>query len=171
MPREPFRFFSLLLELTIAAVALGVFVHGRMFELRTALWTIGGQQGWNSNPRLRIYFYANHQEPPEIPFLWTESLAESLLGIAIVNAVVWMTRAALACSGVNMPLVGALYDLLLSGLWTFGVNSQMSSDLTDTQHLSPHPWYLERSCLAFSGRDAAACRQGKASFTVAVVCM
>lgn len=65
-------FFSLLLELTIVAVALGVFVHGRRRELRTELWSIGGEQGWNSNPKLRIYFYANHREPPEIPFLWTE---------------------------------------------------------------------------------------------------
>lgn len=105
------------------------------------------------------------------PCRHTHSLAESLLGIAIVNAVVWMTRVALAFSGANMTLVGALYDLLLSGLWTFGVNAQRSSDLTDTEHLSPNPWYLERSCAAFSGREAAACRQGKASFTVAVVCM
>lgn len=105
------------------------------------------------------------------PCRHTHSLAESLLGIAIVNAVVWMTRVALAFSGANMTLVGALYDLLLSGLWTFGVNAQRSGDLTDAEHLSPNPWYLEKSCAAFSGREAAACRQGKASFTVAVVCM
>lgn len=71
------RFFSLLLELTIVAVALGVFVHGRRCELRTELWSIGGEQGWNSNLKLRIYFYANHREPPEIPLLWTERYVQA----------------------------------------------------------------------------------------------
>jgi hypothetical protein len=99
------------------------------------------------------------------------SLAESLLGIAIVNAAVWATRAALACSGVSLPVVGAFYDVLLSGLWTFGVNAQTASDLTDPRHLSPRPWYLERSCAGLYGQDGATCRQGKTSFAVAVICM
>ncbi len=69
---EPIRLFLLSIELVIVAIAFGVFVHAYTNELRTTLWATGGEQGWNSNPRLRIYFYANHQEPPEIPFLWTE---------------------------------------------------------------------------------------------------
>ncbi|KXX81984.1 hypothetical protein MMYC01_201520 [Madurella mycetomatis] len=73
MPRlNILHFLVLSIELVVVATALGVFVHGYTNSLRTALWTIGGERGWNSNPRLRIYFYTNHREPPEVPYLWTE---------------------------------------------------------------------------------------------------
>ena len=189
---------SLLLstEFVLCLVALCVFAHGHTSGLRTALWTVGGEQGWNSNPRLRIYFYANHREPPEIPSVWTErlvgimilkrrrnpnapdltslfcSLADSLIGIAIINTALWMARMALfRCGIVGLPWIGAVYDLILSGLWTYAVKAQSSSDLTDTQHLSVQPWYLEHSCAEISGDDGALCGHGKACFTVAVVCM
>ena len=69
---QPARLVFLFIELVLVAVCLGVFAHAHSTELRTALWAVGGEHGWNSNPRLRIYFYANYQQPPDIPFLWTE---------------------------------------------------------------------------------------------------
>jgi len=72
---EPVHVIVLLIELALAAAALAVAAHGHTNELRTALWTTGGERGWNSDPHARIYFYANHQQPPEIPFLWTERSA------------------------------------------------------------------------------------------------
>ena len=38
---------------------------------RMALWKEGGIKHFNSNPALRIYFYANHKEPPPIPYIWS----------------------------------------------------------------------------------------------------
>jgi hypothetical protein len=70
--REACYVFLLAIELALVAVAVCVFAHGRISNLRTALWATGGDQGWNFNPRLRIYFYANHRKPPKSPFLWTE---------------------------------------------------------------------------------------------------
>lgn len=51
------------------------------------------------------------------------------------------------------------------------VGAQSSSDLTDRQHLSPRPWYLERSCSGLRGQDGVVCIRGKAEFAVAVACM
>ncbi|KAK5653250.1 hypothetical protein OQA88_9149 [Cercophora sp. LCS_1] len=169
--REPVHLLLLLIELILVAAALGIAAHGHTSELRTALWTTGGERGWNSDPRARIYFYANHREPPEIPFLWTERLANSLLGVAIVNVVVWVVRVALPHGDVSMRLLGAFYDVLLAGLWTFAVNAQSASDLTDARHLSPLPWYLDKSCAELAGYDRSVCRRGRASFAMAVVCM
>ncbi|KAK0724098.1 hypothetical protein B0H67DRAFT_567237 [Lasiosphaeris hirsuta] len=168
---EPARCLLLSIELVIVATALGVFAHGYTQDLRRVLWVVGGERGWNSNPRLRIYFYANHRQPPPIPFLWTDRLADSLLGIAIVSVVVWVIKIGLLCFDLSLPLFSAFYDMLLSGFWMFCVNAQSSSDLTDPQHLSPSPWYLERSCGQLSGHDGIACKYGKTSFTIAVVCM
>ncbi|KAK1759041.1 hypothetical protein QBC47DRAFT_457397 [Echria macrotheca] len=144
--REPCYILLLTIELALVITAICVFAHGRSSNLRTALWQTGGDQGWNSNPRLRIYFYANHREPPDIPFLWREDFADSLLGIAIFNASVWLVRVVVFQTSIGPPWTGVIYDVMLSGLWTYGVNTQLSSDLTDTQHLSVRPWYLERGC-------------------------
>ncbi|KAK0622779.1 hypothetical protein B0T14DRAFT_564199 [Immersiella caudata] len=172
MPRrDTCQCLFLSIEFVLCIVALCVFVHGHASGLRTALWTVGGEQGWNSNPRLRIYFYANHREPPEIPSVWTESLADSLLGIAIISTAFWMTRMVLFQCSIGPPWIGATYDLILSGLWTYGVKAQSSSDLTDTQHLSEQPWYLQQSCADISGDDGVLCGHGRACFSVAVVCM
>jgi len=37
-----------------------------------SLWEEGGAQKFNSDPRLRIYFYSNHQEPHPIPYIWSQ---------------------------------------------------------------------------------------------------
>ncbi|KAK3293060.1 uncharacterized protein B0H64DRAFT_376029 [Chaetomium fimeti] len=150
---QPARLALLFIELVFVATALGVFAHGHATGLRTALWSTGGEHGWNSNPRLRIYFYANYQQPPEVPFLWTERCSESLLAVALVNITVWLVKLALLCCDFNIRLLSAFYHVLMSGLWLFCVNAQSSSDLSDPEHLSLCPWYLEKSCSALSGKD------------------
>ena len=99
------------------------------------------------------------------------SLADSLFGIAILNASIWTTRLVLFYANISPLWIGAVYDLMLSGLWMYGIKAQSSSDLTDREHLSPQPWYLERSCAELSGQDGVECGRGKTSFAVALVCM
>ncbi|KAK0656912.1 hypothetical protein B0T16DRAFT_452419 [Cercophora newfieldiana] len=170
--RETCQVFLLFIELVLVTAAVCILAHGRAPGLPTTLWTAGGgEPGWNSNPWHRIYFYANHKQPPDVPNAWTENLGDSLLGISILNAAIWATKVAMFRSSIDPPWVGAVYDLLLSGLWMYGVNAQSSRDLTNTQHLNPQPCYP--SCAEASGRDDVLplCGQGKASFTVAVVAL
>jgi hypothetical protein len=62
----------LMIELCICLSLLILFALGYPERYRSKLWENGGVKGWNSNPNLRIYFYANHKEPPEIPLIWTQ---------------------------------------------------------------------------------------------------
>jgi hypothetical protein len=62
----------LLVELTIALMAVILFGLAYPDRFRSRLWENGGEEGWNSNPNTRIYFYANHREPPEVPYLWQQ---------------------------------------------------------------------------------------------------
>ena len=68
-------FFSRLIlsvEVLVCLVTFTLFCSAYPAQYRTRLWEIGGEHGWNSDPSLRIYFYANYQEPPEIPLIWSQ---------------------------------------------------------------------------------------------------
>ncbi len=69
---QSIQFFSLCAEFIISITALALFLANYAQDQRTRLWEVGGEKGWNSDPRLRIYFYANHREPPEIPLVWSQ---------------------------------------------------------------------------------------------------
>ncbi|KAH8886039.1 hypothetical protein GQ53DRAFT_613188, partial [Thozetella sp. PMI_491] len=145
------------LELIIVVPTLAVFILLWSYDTRTKLWVIGAENGWNSNPKLRIYYYANHQEPPAVPLVWSQTLADSTLAIAILGGFVCATRAAFLFLGITATKTNVLYDICLSGLWTYSATAQTSGDMTDTRHLSPQPWYMEKSCAAVDGEGRSSC--------------
>ncbi|KAI0834408.1 hypothetical protein F5Y06DRAFT_279187 [Hypoxylon sp. FL0890] len=141
-------------------------------RFRKTLWEIGGENGWNSNPRLRIYFYANYQQPPEIPLVWTQRLSESNLAISVLATAICLARITLSCFSVTSGLsrlFDAMNDLLLSGFWMYSVVAQSSSDLTDPDHLSLRPWYLEKSCNILDASVIEVCLLAKACFAFSVL--
>ncbi len=62
----------LFIEGLLIATIVSLFTYGYPDAARNALWEEGGRNGFNSDPRLRIYFYANYKEPPVIPFIWSQ---------------------------------------------------------------------------------------------------
>lgn len=62
----------LLPEFILALVTFYVFCSAYPDRYRSRLWSFGGEKGWNSDPAMRIYFYANYEEPPEIPLIWSQ---------------------------------------------------------------------------------------------------
>ena len=60
-------------EAALVVLSLLLFLHGYPDISRKALWEDGGVNGFNSNPKLRIYFYANYLPPPPIPFIWSQA--------------------------------------------------------------------------------------------------
>lgn len=68
-----------------------------------------------------------------------------------------------------MPAFGVLYDAVLTVCWYYSVNAQSSADLSDSEHISTRPWYLEKACSAVAASDKDACFMGKACFYVALV--
>ncbi|KAI1102757.1 hypothetical protein F4804DRAFT_312129 [Jackrogersella minutella] len=156
--------------LVIATMSLLCCTYPERF--RKTLWEIGGENGWNSNPHLRIYFYANYQQPPEIPLVWAQRLSESNLAISILATAMFSTRIALTYFDVAWGfsrLFNTANDVLLSGFWMYSVVAQSSSDLTDPDHLSVRPWYLEKSCNILDASGVEVCLLAKACFTLSVL--
>lgn len=69
-----FQRATFVVELSIKLLIFALFLSAYPDRYRSLLWATGGTEGWNSDPELRIYFYANHQEPPEIPWIWKQRL-------------------------------------------------------------------------------------------------
>jgi len=64
---------STIVEAALVAINLVLFSYGYPDTLRKALWEEGGMKGFNSDPRARIYFYANYRKPPTIPYIWSQT--------------------------------------------------------------------------------------------------
>lgn len=64
--------FSLVLESVVVITALTLSIVSHPYHLRTTLWAAGAAHGWNSDPHERVYFYANYETPPPIPFIWSD---------------------------------------------------------------------------------------------------
>ncbi|KAH7024935.1 uncharacterized protein B0I36DRAFT_249788 [Microdochium trichocladiopsis] len=152
------------------------FVDG---SARTKLWQTGGDNGWNSDPSLRIYFYANHEEPPEIPLIWSQRLTDSNLAIASLSLALTIQRGILAVLGFDWTLFSIPADLFMASFWSYSIAMQMSSDLSDLEHLSLRPWYLQRGCSAAKQQSAdgggegqgweSACVRAQASFVMSLI--
>lgn len=66
-----YHYYLLVVELVLAVVTFCLFWNEYVGDLRPELWELGGKNGWNSNPKLRLYYYANHREPPPVPLVWS----------------------------------------------------------------------------------------------------
>ncbi|EFQ36030.1 hypothetical protein CGRA01v4_05999 [Colletotrichum graminicola] len=153
-------------DLCISAMAVGLFWSASSGNFREKLWEHGGIKGWNSNPNLRIYFYANYEEPPEIPLIWSQSLTDAMLAVALLSLVLLAARVTLAYFGHMSRTVSLIYDALLVFFWLHSIESQASGDFSDPEHPSPRPWYLTHHC---RGQVVTACRVAQANFAISIL--
>ncbi|KAJ1322859.1 hypothetical protein MN608_11707 [Microdochium nivale] len=162
------RHWHIVLQALIVIVTFALMCHDFVTGARAELWRAGGKNGWNSDPSLRIYFYANHQEPPEIPLIWSQRLTDSNLAIAGLSLVLTAQRGILAYLCFDWTLFSIASDFLIAYFWYYSMTGQMSPDMTDFEHVSLRPWYLERRCsegYAFQN----ACEIAQAAFAMSII--
>lgn len=93
-------------------------------------------------------------------------LTDSNLAAALLSLVLVLARMAMRAAGQLRPSFAAMYDAVLGLVWAYCVASQMSSDMSDPEHPSLHPWYLTRGCSSAGGSSVVhgACRVSQAGF-------
>ncbi|KAL0936043.1 uncharacterized protein CTRU02_208258 [Colletotrichum truncatum] len=153
-------------DFCISLTAVSLFGSASVGHFREKLWENGGVNGWNSNPNYRVYYYANHEEPPEVPLIWSPRLTDANLAVSLLSMVILLARVMMMYFGQMSPTFSMMYDALLGLLWIHSISSQASGDFTDPRHPSPHPWYLTRHC---QNSAETACRVAQASFVVSVL--
>lgn len=60
-------------ELGLIVGLLVLFGLAQPNTYRTLMWQIGFDNGFNSNPNMILYAYANHQPLPAVPFVWSQT--------------------------------------------------------------------------------------------------
>ncbi|TGO33292.1 hypothetical protein BHYA_0254g00070 [Botrytis hyacinthi] len=165
------RLYFMLIEVHIIIIIISLFLIGYPDATRKALWEEGGQHGFNSDPKMRIYFYANYLQPPEIPFIWSRRCTEFNLAAGIFTLCLFLTRQLLALA----TSIGTLTEIYLIScvllFWVLSCIGQRSPDYSDPDHPSRVPWYLNHSCSIASTQSQAACYVAQASFALTVVLM
>jgi hypothetical protein len=63
---------GLALETLIVITCLSLTLASYPHHFRSSLWAAGAENGWNSDPHERVYFYANYKTLPPVPFIWSE---------------------------------------------------------------------------------------------------
>lgn len=67
------------IELCFSLTVTTLFMVEYIDDFKRQIWANGGAEGWNSDPKQRIYFYANFKKPPDIPLIWTPAYDRRIL--------------------------------------------------------------------------------------------
>ncbi|KAF7959076.1 hypothetical protein EAE96_002593 [Botrytis aclada] len=167
--RSKIRMYFILIEAQLIIIIISLFLVGYPEAIRNGLWEEGAQHGFNSDPKLRIYFYANYLAPPDIPFIWSRRYTDFNLAAAIFTLCIFLTRELLAIAvSISTQMKVYLLSCMLI-FWVMSFIGQRSSDYSDPDHLSRVPWYLNHSCNIASAQNRAACYVAQASYALTIV--
>lgn len=98
-------------------------------------------------------------------------LHTSNLAIAILGFVVFFARTAMSHLRYLPRYANIIYDIILLGFWAVSITGQTSSDFSDPEHPSVHPWYLTRGCSVAWDRTEGYCRTAQAGFALSIMAM
>jgi hypothetical protein len=136
---------------------------------RSLFWRIGYENKLNSNPNMILYAYANYQEIPTVPFVWSRMLTNYNVAISVVSLFILLAKMIATIMKVYYPIFGTIISLSLTALYTVSVYGQAGPDYADPRYPSPAPWHLRIGCkLAEPYNATKTCRmvQGTLGATV-----
>ncbi|KAG9233620.1 hypothetical protein BJ875DRAFT_38144 [Amylocarpus encephaloides] len=168
-------FIVAVLETFLITASLLLCGYGYPDTARNMLWEEGGRQGWSSDPRKRIYDYANHRDPPKIPWIWSQRASDLELAAPLAILAFFISWKSLRWS---MPEVEHTRTKIWMRLWALvfsivsGV-SQVSGESKGADHncMRAIPWYLRRGCGDLMGGSevTVACNVGRGRFAVTIL--
>ncbi|KAJ2988112.1 hypothetical protein NUW58_g4146 [Xylaria curta] len=82
----------MIVELALTITLLVLTALAQPDTYRTKLWKAGYELGFNSSPAVILYAHANGQTPPTIPFVWSRTLTDYNVAIAIISLFFLITR-------------------------------------------------------------------------------
>lgn len=162
----------MILELggTVAALALFGIADPDLF--RTRLWTVGGNNGFNSSPNEILYAYANHRPIPSIPFVWSQTLTSFNVAISVLSMFILLVKVVMFTLHCWYPLLGTITNAVITALWVVSMYGQMGPDHSDPEHKSNIAWYITKSCsYADATGDHHYCNMAKGTYATTVLMM
>ncbi|CAG8948770.1 hypothetical protein HYFRA_00001892 [Hymenoscyphus fraxineus] len=160
----------LLLELAGTVAVLSLFGIASPNLYRTALWQVGAENGFNSSPKQILYAYANHRPLPSTPFVWSQALTDFNVAISVLSMFIMIVKAIMFSLHVWYPILSAITNAVLVGLYIASVYGQAGPDKSDPRRPSSTAWYINKSCdYAPDSKLKHYCLMAKGTFAVTVI--
>lgn len=152
---------------TVAVLAMFGIAEPNLY--RTKMWQVGYDNKFNSNPKQILYAYANHRPIPKTPFVWTSTLTQFNVAISVLSTFVLLLKAVLYVLHVWWPILGAIVNAILSGLYLASIYGQAGPDKSDPRYPSSTAWYITKSCeYARPSGNFKYCQMAKGTFASTV---
>ncbi|KAF7558969.1 hypothetical protein G7046_g5186 [Stylonectria norvegica] len=113
---------------------------------RTALWQIGWDQRLNSNPAMILYAYANHRPLPTIPFIWTKTLTDFNVAIAVISLFMLLSKLIAFIMKVWFPIAATFINIGMVTIYAVSVYGQIGPDYADKRYPAHAAWYFRYGC-------------------------
>ncbi|KAF1984180.1 hypothetical protein K402DRAFT_465315 [Aulographum hederae CBS 113979] len=168
IPKAIWVLFIVEFPLTIAL--LTIFGIASPNTYRTKLWQEGADHGFNSDPLVVLYSYANYR-PVKTPIVWSSFMTEFNLVISVISMFLLLTKVVLHVLHLFWPIISFVCHGLLVGLFSYSIYVQTAPDVSDPKHPNNGaPWYIMKNCNFSSTSEIKGfCEQAKAGFAVTVV--
>ncbi|CAK7197358.1 hypothetical protein SEUCBS139899_000003 [Sporothrix eucalyptigena] len=173
--RRPWRhrkiyYYFMLPELGLIVALLVLFGLAQPNTYRTIMWQIGYNNGFNSNPNMILYAYANHVPLPTVPFVWSQALTDLNVAISVLSLFVLLAKMIALIMHVFFPIFGLIMSISMVGLYTASVYGQAGPDYADARYPSHVAWYIAKSCKYAAANNAVGdCYMAKGCFAATVL--
>lgn len=164
-PSSAAMWIMIVVELALTVTLLVLTALAQPDTYRTQLWTAGYQLGFNSNPKLIDFAHANGEKPPKIPFVWSSTLTDYNVAIAIISLFFLITRLIALIMDFWRPVLVLPINIAFVALYATSLGGQAGPDYLDPTRPSPVAWYIAKSCSVAANRQIQSyCRDAKGTF-------
>ncbi|KAL5606048.1 hypothetical protein BROUX41_006178 [Berkeleyomyces rouxiae] len=166
-----YMYYLMLAELAGLVPILIIFGISQPNWYRTQFWRIGFENGWNSNPNMILYAYANYESRPSIPFVWSQTLTNFNVAISLITLFTLLTKLIGYIMHVWYPLIGLLVNIVMVTLYTVSTYGQIGPDHADDRYRANVVWYISKPCSAVSDYGSSVvhkCKMAKGGLAMTV---
>ncbi|KAI0468510.1 hypothetical protein F4859DRAFT_205991 [Xylaria cf. heliscus] len=164
-PSTAAMWIMMIVELALTVTLLVLTALAQPDTYRTKLWRAGYQLGFNSNPSLIAFAYANGQTPPKIPFVWSRTLTDFNVAIAIISLFFLITRLIAFIMDFWYPIIILPINIAFVALYAASLGGQAGPDYLDPTRPSRVAWYIAKPCsVAANTQIQAYCTSAKGTF-------
>ncbi|KAI1175578.1 hypothetical protein F4777DRAFT_323055 [Nemania sp. FL0916] len=164
-PSTAAMWIMMIVELALTVTLLVLTSLAQPDTYRTKLWTAGYQLGFNSNPMIITFALTNGQKPPAIPFVWSSTLTDYNVAIAIISLFFLITKLIAFIMEFWLPIIVLPINIAFVGLYAASLGGQAGPDYLDPAHPSRVAWYIAKPCsVAANPQIQSYCTSAKGVF-------
>ncbi|KAI0410184.1 hypothetical protein F4802DRAFT_17683 [Xylaria palmicola] len=164
-PSTAAMWIMMIVELALTVTLLVLTALAQPDTYRTKLWKAGYELGFNSSPAFLLYEQANGKAPSAIPFVWSRTLTDFNVAIAIISLFFLITRLIAIIMDFWFPIIVLPINIAFVALYAASLGGQAGPDYLDPNHPSRVAWYVAKPCTVAANQQIQSyCTSAKGTF-------